>query len=520
MSLSETNVATLINDIRGQRGINAKKSMLSQFAKGYEESDTLELLCGYLRLTLDERLSLYVSDLPPKPNGLAGATATTKAKKALAEHMNLVLDKGETAPLISVMHTALICAAKGETRGNSGQLLMWGFSQLIDSGEEVQMLWKHFVLRDLKMGIGVKSINDVMPNTVFYAPYQKSASMSEKALAALPWDVGVYAQIKADGMFFEALMGEEVEITSRQGSVINSESVNPLKLELMRLTRDYFPETADPISNRIIWQGELLVVGPDGQVLPREKGNGMLNSLIQTGEELPAGHTVICKLWNWIDEKTKELAVDKTTTHGKTYEEVWADFEAMECDGYESETVDGVSLVEFIETRLVFNPTEAAVFFREALARGEEGLILKAPSLRWYDGQAADSVKMKLEYDVDLRIIGLNPADPNGKHAATFGSLQCASECGQLEVGVHGISDELRSEIHANFTKYENGIIAVRSNGIMEADPDNGRELASLFLPRMVSEIRMDKDAADTLEFIREQQQAAILGKKIKYGKK
>ena len=109
---------------------------------------------------------------------------------------------------------------------------------------------------------------------------------------------------------------------------------------------------------------------------------------------------------------------------------------------------------------------------------------------------------------MELRVKDLLPGAPGTKTEATFGSLLCVSECGQLEVGVSGISDALRLSIFQNQYDWLESIVTVKANDIMNPDGE-GDDLHSLFLPRFV-EARKDKNVADTLIQIREQRIAAM----------
>ncbi len=131
------------------------------------------------------------------------------------------------------------------------------------------------------------------------------------------------------------------------------------------------------------------------------------------------------------------------------------------------------------------------------------------------DGDSREQVKMKVSFQVDLKIVGFNPGDPNGKHAATFGSLQCETDelgttVAPLAVGVSGISDKMRKEISENRDNYRGKVVTVESNAVIMARGGT----YSLFLPRLI-EVRTDKLLADTLAHVKAQFDAAMAGKAV-----
>jgi DNA ligase-1 len=147
-----------------------------------------------------------------------------------------------------------------------------------------------------------------------------------------------------------------------------------------------------------------------------------------------------------------------------------------------------------IETRIVHSLSDAYAHYREQLALGREGTIIKDANAIWRDGTSKQQVKLKLEVDVDLEVVGFRAGE--GKNAATFGSVLCRTACGQLEVAVSGFRDKVRKEIHESREKVLGSIMTVRANSIMVPQEDGA--LHSLFLPRFV-ELRIDKREADTL---------------------
>ena len=236
--------------------------------------------------------------------------------------------------------------------------------------------------------------------------------------------------------------------------------------------------------------GELLVYR-DGEVLERQAGNGILNSLLQGGD-LPDGHEVRYFVWDLIPAS----AAKSGGKHDEPYASRLTPLRYL---------VEGLRTIALIPPEYVLSKKEAVMHYRDLLAKGKEGTILKHPAAIWRDGTSKDCVKLKLEVDVELQVTGFVPG--NGKNAGTFGSLTCTSACGALEVDVSGFTDAKRSELHERGDDLRGQVITVRANGILYPSPSNSKH--SLFLQRFVEE-RLDKREADHLEHIIDQFKAAV----------
>lgn len=363
-------------------------------------------------------------------------------------------------------------------------------------------LFNNIIGKDLRAGFSEGSINKVVKGLIPEFPYMrcslpKDAKMNE-------WDFageGAISQEKADGMFVNVdhelravnspllgLVNETgpgiVSVRTRQGSPFPIERFPYLVAEIQTRIR---PNTQT--------HGELLVINAAGEVLPREIGNGMLNS-VASGGDLEVGHKLLLKVWDSIPLNE----VVPKGSYGVPYKvRLGLLFKGLK-------DVPG-QFIRPIDTRIVKSMKEAMAHYKEYLDQGKEGTVLKKMRAVWKDGTSKEQVKLKLEADCELKIVGFRPGEPGKKTEATFGALICQSACGQLEVGVSGMKDEVRQEIHDNRDDYLGGIITVKSNMIMEPSASNA--LHSLFLPRFV-EFRKDKSEADTLERIREQFENAV----------
>jgi len=304
------------------------------------------------------------------------------------------------------------------------------------------------------------------------------------------WKNGVFSQLKADGMFANVNLYADggVELYSRSGSVFPMEQ---------------FKGLADEIANTFVYgtqtHGEVLVKR-DGEVLPREIGNGLLNSVLKGGE-FAANEQPILLVWDQIPLEEVYPGNKYNTGYAKR-------FERLRLQLHDDNTPN---LIELIETRIVHSLEEAHEHYAEMLAAGFEGTIIKDRGAIWEDTTSKSQVKYKLEIDVDLEIVGFT--EGNGKNAGTFGAITCKTSDGELVVNVSGFKDKkqkgvlTRQEISDMRDELIGTIMAVKSNNLMKPTKSNPKY--SLFLPRFC-EFRSDKSVADSLQRVQEQFENAV----------
>lgn len=343
---------------------------------------------------------------------------------------------------------------------------------------ESQELVTRIIKRDLRCGISASTINKVFPKLIPEYPYMQYSLFKKIKPDSLSWKDGVYVQIKMDGLYMSVDYYKDGSIVglSRQGS---------------EMPEDYFANIFNHIKANFEsgyqYHGEVLVLC-DGEVLPREIGNGIANS-IQKGGVLPEGDSLKFVVWDMV----KLEVIQGNETCCQPYKERFTNLSVFTYN-------DSVSLVKTI---VVHSLQDAFKVYQKALARGEEGVMLKSSDLMWKDHKTTKGCKIKLEVDVDLEIIGFT--EGRGKNASTFGSISMQTRDGLLKVDVSGMSDELRLYVHLNRDKLLGTIATVCANDVTKTEP------ASLFLPKLV-ELRSDKVVADSLEEVVEQFENAKLG--------
>ena len=454
--------------IREAKGTNAKKAILTEAFKEFPD------LIDFLQYVYDPMRSYYRT----KFNLNAFPRMLSRSVVGSWERVYEVLDE---------MAARRLSGNKADS-----ELAKAATNIHPDYHELIQMILD----RDIKAGLAEKGINAAYNaaggsgRLINVLPYHRYDNMTIPLLKAMDFKKGVFSQLKSDGMFANIICryGKEPEIRSRSGSLIAGGSVDNLSFVFKDLIYDAG-------IGESVFHGELLVIDlKENKILPRAIGNGKLNSVIQTGDPLENRYKVIYRVWDVVPYDNWFNAERVDTPYERRFDIIQQLF--SEDDG----------LVQVQETRVVHSFQEAVDHFKDALGRGEEGTICKAANMPWEDGTSSEGLKLKMEVECDLEIVGFNEANQKGKHAKTFGSLLCKTADGLLVVGVSGISDALRKHMWENQDDYIGKIAAVLSNGVQDKSED---ALKSLFLPRLV-EVRTDKKVANTLAEVYQIQKAYI----------
>lgn len=359
--------------------------------------------------------------------------------------------------------------------------------------EESAELFRRVVRKDLRAGFSESTCNKAKKGLIPDFPYMRCCLPKDAKLADFDWKLGVISQEKADGMFanIDHEEGGIVRITSRQGSPFPIEAFSELAAEI-----------AQRIAPGVQMHGELLVMR-DGKILAREIGNGVLNSVASGGAFGPNERSIYM-VWD-------AIPLTAVVTKGKY------DFPYVKRLNRIVQWLKATpgNCIKLIETKVFHSLAEAYGHAGELMRRGKEGTVIKNPHAIWKDGTSKEQVKLKLEFNVDLKVVGIAPGTPGTKTEGRAGALICESACGGLKVNVTVKNEAMRDDVDANPENWIDGIVPVTANDIMK--PSESNELHSLFLPRLAeAAIRTDKTEADDLARILAQKEAAVLGKTLK----
>ena len=390
----------------------------------------------------------------------------------------------------------LIKLAKRQLTGHAARDAVFDMMQETD-GSTWDLFFRRILLKDMKCGLSETTVNKVLKKiggealnyVIVEFPYQRCCLPKHTDLTKFSWIKGVYSQTKSDGMYLSAnrQIDGTVDLLSRAGKAFPLEQFKELEIAI---SESFLPGTQS--------HGELLVF-ENGRELPRQIGNGMLNSIAQGGS-FDEGLTPVYVVW---DQIHLESAVPKgscNTPYSNRLESITKQIKAANSP-----------FLKLVDLKLVYSMDEAVAHYIELLSQGYEGTILKEPSAIWKDGTSKLQVKLKFETEIDLMIIGFNPG--NGKNAGLFGSILATTSDGLLEVGVSGFKDlkqsgiMTRSEIWDKRDELVGTIMTVTSNSLMKPTVDGGKY--SIFLPRF-KEFRRDKTEADSLQKVIDQFESVL----------
>ncbi len=465
---STTSVYGIIKQLQEAKGGNAKKAVLEQHSQNIE-------FCRYLSFTYHTGHNWFQTDIPAKQ---ANSTSV----------FNMFNEPRTFWCVAEELYSKL--TTRAATGHAALHLLQAAVNDLSD--EDVEILG-YMIKRDIRAGVGPKTINSVIPGLFPVWHYMRCETNKDKYRAKLAWDKGVFSQIKADGMFGHLFSDES--LFSREGERIPTNGAHFAKL----IESLNHMKSVDPFAGEFKLDGEILVKNlVTGKLLPREEGNGLINGWKLKGQWDDPALYVVYEAWDII-------SMGEYATGGSVepYEERFDDLNFC----IERVVQAGSTGIVLCPTKRVTTYAEVLEHYLEVVQAGYEGLVIKCPTAKWKDGTSTLQLKIKPECDVDLVIHSFNPGE--GKYANTFGSITCMSECGTMKVniGASSLTWALHLEFFASKDYLIGQIVTVKFTSLLPAKKEGA--LHSLFLPRFV-ELRSDKGEGDTWERIVEQYQATL----------
>lgn len=357
---------------------------------------------------------------------------------------------------------------------------------------------ERIIEKDCKIGMGTTFMNKVFKDLIEDTPYMGAISFDEKkARAIFAKGARGISQIKMDGRYCNAIIRNgEVELESRSGETTHVTGAK------------FLTELAN--FEDCVLNGELTMDG-----VPRYESNGMIASIID-----------IC---GKKDERTEKEHTKKLDAFEKKHGSFEKALNSIRYTVWDTITIDeyfnksskvpylnrlgnveriisesGSTMVKMIESRMVHSYKEAMDHFQEVLATEvdgvpQEGTILKSELGEWKDGKPTWQIKMKLEMDVDLIIVGFNYGTKGTKNENVISSLNCETSDGLLKTRPQGIKEDMMKYITENQDNLMGKVVQVKCNGLSHDKDGN----YSLLYPAFVM-VREDKNTCDSLESIKE----------------
>lgn len=459
-------IKEIFDEIAAESSTNQKMEIL----KKYKDN---ELLKRVLYLANSKRVKFFIKQIPEySPNG--GHFGDNSLQVALIGLDALITRKVTGAEASNYLKSILTALT-------------------VDDAYIIERI----IEKDCKIGMGTTFMNKVFKDLIEDTPYMGAISFDEKKARAI-FDKGCrgISQIKMDGRYCNAIIrGGEVELESRSG-------------EATIVTGAKFLSELANFEDCVL-NGELTMDG-----VPRYESNGIIASVID------------------IQSKRGERTEKETAKKLEAFEKKHGSFEkalnSIRYTVWDTITVDeyfdksskipylirlvkveqlisksGASMVYVIESRIVNSYAEAMEHFQEVLATEvngvpQEGTILKDENGTWKDGKPTWQIKMKLEMDLDLKIVGFNYGTKGTKNENVISSLNCESSDGLVKTRPQGIKEDMMVYITDNQSELMGKIVKVKCNGLSKDKDGN----YSLLYPAFM-EVRDDKTEADSLDNIK-----------------
>lgn len=346
---------------------------------------------------------------------------------------------------------------------------------------------ERIIEKDCKIGMGTTNMNKIFPKLIEDTPYMGAKAFEEKLAREIFKTGRGISQLKMDGRYCNAIIrAGEVDLESRQG-------------EPTVLTGAKFLNELTKFEDSVL-NGELTIDG-----ISRYESNGIVASLVSIGKKKLDGENVDKEIAKFEKEHmVYQEALD--SIRFTVWDRIIVDeyFEAKSQWKYlarfnaltERLKIHNPTMVSIVETRFVDRYEEAMSHFQEVLAKGYEGTILKSDNGLWKDGKPNWQVKMKLEMDVDLKIVGFNYG--TGKNSEVISSLNATSFDGKVFTRPTGINEQMMDYITKHQEDLLGTILEVKCSGLSQDSEGNYSLLHPVF-----KSLRNDKNTCDSLEDIK-----------------
>lgn len=336
-------------------------------------------------------------------------------------------------------------------------------SVLMNLAEDDAFVIRAILQKNPDCGVQESTVNKIWKGLIPTYPVLLAEPWSDKLADKLNWSAGVVGQLKADGLRTNIIIDETggVTVRTRAGNEMNLHGVF-----------DYLGETL----KSVVLDGEIVAYDyAKNTFFDRKTTNGLGTKCVRGTISQKEAQSLVLVAWDKIDLGAFKNEFDTTPCLKR--------FEALVAL---SGAFGGPSgRVRVIESKILYSKAEAAAYFDEKLADGQEGAMIKDPNEPWSDTRSQKVLKMKSEKAADLRVVGVT--EGTGKYAGMIGSLQCVTDDGQLEVSVgSGLTDKDRMR---NASEFVDMIIEVKYNQVIES---KDRDTKCLFLP-IFKKIRGDK---------------------------
>lgn len=427
----------IVKSLQNAQGSLAKQAILLQ-----HKDDTL--LKSFMKATYDPSINYYQKKLRHSD------LKTWKGSQEFYSHdINFMLD-------IIAGRKVTGLAAEASLNGHVSAL-----------NEEGRELFQLMLNRSIGASIGDTMVLKTWPDLYFIPSYMRCSLLDDKAKERFSKLSRMLIQPKMDGSYITLIKesGKSAQAITRAGN---------------SYPQWFSDKLAEGVFEGSVLIGECLVWDGD-KVLDRQTGNGILNSILKNGDD--THYEVKMTVWDMVHPEQFKVG----------YSDEPYNIRLQRLNIELANTV--APNIQMIETYEVQTIAEAYEYYSRFTASGLEGAVLKKYDAVFKAGTSKDCVKMKVEFEIDLKITGV--VEGSGKASGMMGALQLTSSCGKLvtDVGT-GFTDDMRVFFWLNRDVMIGNIVTVKANDIISK---RDRNTKSLFLPVWIEE-RHDKTEADSLE--------------------
>lgn len=325
--------------------------------------------------------------------------------------------------------------------------------------EEIQKLLIQVLLKDLKMGMNVKSINKVIPNLI----YEHSVQLASKFEGVLKKEVSM--SLKEDGIRCSILMDKgQIKFVSRQGKGLGH--FGEIEKSLLNMNLD-----------NCMLDGELIRINKDK--IPSSENFRKTTQIVNSKANNKVGLQFVVfdliPIQDYYRQKNEQ-----------TYEQRLNIMETL------------IEENEFIQLVPKFGITKDVDYIMKVLdivvKNGEEGLILNVMNAPYEFKRTKNLLKVKQFADADVLVVGMEEGE--GRLEGVLGKIECQfkyeNEIHTVYVG-SGFSDEEREYYWNNKEELLNKVVTIKYFEISTSKQGG----TSLRFPTWEGIVRMDKSGID-----------------------
>ena len=373
-------------------------------------------------------------------------------------------------------------------------------SLLTMCSEDNANLIEKIISRDLKINCGRTQINKIHPGLITKQVYCRCDIYSKKTAKNINFENGAIIEKKSDGTFKETSVSETVDIVSRSGeqySMLKFENIfkdAPRGVYIGEMTVELDDDLYAKIMPKM-WKknpkkaAEIEEKYQRGwKILDRATGNGLINS-----DDIPEDN-ITYELWDFVPFNEYNLASkkDKKNPSKMQYSER---FKLLK----ENVLKINNPQVQVIEHYIVYTLKDALSYVTNWMNLGFEGGVLKDWSMTFEDSTSKKQLKLKLEIELDLRIIEFVEGNKGSKNEDYFSAVVIGNDEGTIrtQIGVTTMTEDVRDWFHENRENVIGEIIEVKCNDITIG---SGKEQYALSHARYIQMRTGEKTETDTLE--------------------